>query len=1207
MPNLEYTFFRTKGLQAKELQAKQLENNKTVKNHTVNISSISNCTLTHCRLPFNYSRLTYALSICLMAQLCMMQEADALEPTKPEGIESELYNPNLGKAQIQTAEETEEALVALKLKKAVEQGLIDPSVLEDYQRETLNSPVKPSVSQQNSQPQVNNPSQVKDQSPSEALSQWEDSANSSSEITDSDYLSNEQAQEVAESSDSIFNRIFADNSLQSPNAGNGLANAQIMQSPQQIDKTLADINEQVWSEFDQPIARLDSVEPPIGFDEALDQSDPLQAATDSASTASDTDTNYNTNANDEQLEGTKPVFQATEVRVNPDSEEAKSAEDTAHQAVKNTPIGQVDEDVKNADGEITHEVVAEAQQNGVLDSGIDPDEYLPEYDESSNQSQFPINAEDNTVEEDDSEPKLGLFKRLYNRWFNDGYASLPKISAEIYLQPEGETYQSQRNLIKADKNAQPFTNIKAAMENITAESISDFTAVTPKLNQEALNAAQAVGYYDIDMSFQKISSDKVAVIVEHLGDPVKVSYRNVDIRGEGEELEEFKTIAHEAPPSEEDVFNHGVYKKAKQRIETASDKFGFFDGQWLNKSVDVILPDNTADVDLVYDTGERYHFDEVVFFTIDKETNQLTTDPDKLPVKLELLHQLHDFKAGDEFYAPEVTEFTNDLSATRYFNSVNVETIKPISSGATLGFDSFSDSDGDEEEEVNQKQSLANEDQLLGENTLESATVDEALANNKNATSVELDQDSQQQVAVNNTNNDNNVNENLNSDLQPIEYSVEQETTDKLNEITAKAQRLSRLPDDRVLDETEEEAKSLLGKISNAISNAAKKIFPDDKSDFSDTSDLPSDLSKTVLGSRKTPQEVAETKSVPLYVFVTADKPRDVDLGIGYGTDTGVRAVARMEHNLINREGYQAGISVGASRINKSVNLNASRPWKHPLDDTLNANLSYEQETIDQGEGNLDLDTNTIKAGLSRNIRKDSGWNRTYSVRYRQDELESGVKGPARENLPVPFNRDDAQFEQEALLLGYQIDKTVSDNVTNPTKGWRQYYSIEAGSEGLLTDTDMAIARAGVSGIYSFGEMNKHQVVGSLDGGYIWADDFKDVPYKIRFFAGGDRSIRGYDYNSLSALEKGYLVGGQVLAVGSAEYNYEFKPGFRGAVFADVGNAYDKDFEAETKLGLGFGVRWASPVGMVRVDLAAGVLEDSIPIRLHFFIGSPLQ
>src|SRR5699024_1669142 len=103
---------------------------------------------------------------------------------------------------------------------------------------------------------------------------------------------------------------------------------------------------------------------------------------------------------------------------------------------------------------------------------------------------------------------------------------------------------------------------------------------------------------------------------------------------------------------------------------------------------------NTADVDLVYDTGERYHFDKVVFFTVDKETGQLTTDPDKLPVKAELLHQLHKFEVGDEFYAPDVTKFTNDLSATRYFNSVNVETVRPNTSGATLGFENDDEEEG---------------------------------------------------------------------------------------------------------------------------------------------------------------------------------------------------------------------------------------------------------------------------------------------------------------------------------------------------------------------------------------------------------------------------------------------------------------------------------------------------------------------------------
>lgn len=83
------------------------------------------------------------------------------------------------------------------------------------------------------------------------------------------------------------------------------------------------------------------------------------------------------------------------------------------------------------------------------------------------------------------------------------------------------------------------------------------------------------------------------------------------------------------------------------------------DQYWLNKSVDIILPDNTADISLVYDTGMRYDFDDVVFFTYDEATGTLTRDPDKLPVELPLLRQLLHFEPGDPFYRPDVTKLIN--------------------------------------------------------------------------------------------------------------------------------------------------------------------------------------------------------------------------------------------------------------------------------------------------------------------------------------------------------------------------------------------------------------------------------------------------------------------------------------------------------------------------------------------------------------------
>ena len=385
----------------------------------------------------------------------------------------------------------------------------------------------------------------------------------------------------------------------------------------------------------------------------------------------------------------------------------------------------------------------------------------------------------------------------------------------------------------------------------------------------------------------------------------------------------------------------------------------------------------------------------------------------------------------------------------------------------------------------------------------------------------------------------------------------------------------------------------------------ARKILPDDEDPLSSTDNLPA--VQPTLAGRVTPEEVQESKSVPLYVFVMADKPRDAQIGIGYGTDTGMRAVASFDNNLVNRDGYQAGLSTSVSEVNQTVEVHARRPWKHPLNDTLSANLQFQQEKLNQGEGNFDLATQTLQAGVKRNIINESGWNRSYSLRYRLDKLESGIEGVEREKLPEPFNRNNASFDQNALLFGYSLNKTVTDDVTNPTQGYRQYYSIEAGTKKLITETDMAILRAGGSALYSFGGAKRHQVLGSIDTGYIWADDFSEVPFKLRFFAGGDRSLRGYDTDSLSAMQNGYTVGGQVLAVGSAEYNYEFKPGFRAAAFVDAGNAYDVDFKTKTKVGVGTGIRWASPVGLVRLDVAAGVLEDDVPVRVYFFIGSPLQ
>ncbi len=1067
------------------------------------------------------------------------------------------------------------ALDALHLKKAVEQGVIDQSVLDDYNQQNFN---QQSLNQQNTGKQQPTPKpQKKSATQPNAINDLEDGSSSQTSVTSN--ISNEYLQQQAASVQQQGYQMMTPEQIERELAAVSAQNKSISDFDSDFYNGFDDKNN---TGFDSPMATLDGSTPPIGLDINLDAAnlptpsnlDTLSGEQSVGETAAERAETAEImarpiNVSDSVSSGRVEEIDDITKQSNPKQALAQQERKPITGANDNSANAQIDASSSKLPAEIDEEKV----KAGLLD----PEDYLPDYQATSETEAVSDSLGQASKPKARARNNGNLVKRLYNRFFNGGYMALPHIETTVYLQQNstGDDVNTPVKLIKADEDTQPINNIKAALDDTTVQSVVDFTAALPRLRQTALDAAKAVGYYDITLRLRQPNSDTIDVIIEKLGEPVRVDSRIVDIRGAGIQQAEFKALEKDLPPKEGDIFNHRVYKNSKAALESLSSTYGYFDQYWLNKSVDIILPDNTADVALVYNTGDRYSFDDVVFFTYDKKSNTLTRDPDKLPVEMSVLQQLYDFEAGDPFYQPAITKFSNDLSATRYFNTVNVESILPPDErieGSSLAFDNTPTDSGDG---------------IIDDDVNSSADVSDNVNNN------------------NNNNNGDTINANSgatvdNTDIAPIEFKVDEETSEKLQAIKQKADRLSRLPTDRVLDEKTQETDSLLGKISDSISKVAKKIFPDDERLIADENFIP-----PTLEGRKTPEQVQENKKVPLYVFVSSDKPRDAQVGIGYGTDTGVRATGKIDYNLINRKGYQAGAEVEVSRINKNATVYGSRPWKHPLNDKLEARLTYKEETIDQGEGNFDLSTNTLKAALARNIHRENGWDRSYFVRYRLDELETGIDDPTDlADLPVRFISSKPQ--QQALLFGYGMSKTTVDNVTNPTRGFRQYYSIEAGAKNVLSDTDIAIVNAGVSGLYSFGEDNKHQVLGRFNTGYIWADDFNNVPYKLRFFAGGDQSLRGYDYNSLSPLENGYLTGGQILAVGSAEYNYEFKPGFRGALFTDVGNAYDEKFETETKVGVGVGIRWASPVGVVRVDVAAGVTEEDIPVRLHFFIGSPL-
>ncbi|MCK4086233.1 BamA/TamA family outer membrane protein [Acinetobacter radioresistens] len=647
-------------------------------------------------------------------------------------------------------------------------------------------------------------------------------------------------------------------------------------------------------------------------------------------------------------------------------------------------------------------------------------------------------------------------------------------------------------------------NIRGKLSSFTQESFEDFNSALPQLRSLSNQAAQAVGYYNSTFRFEKVSDSRVRVYVQP-NEPVRITEQDIEISGEGSEQPQFQVI--ELIPDQDvgDIFHHGLYEETKRRITDAASNNGYFDAYWRLHDVKISQPQNTAEINLRYETGDRYSLKKPVF---------QMSDPSKpFPLDDDILQSMVPWKEGDDYTSWRINTLANNLTNARYFNYTLVDAVKP--------------------DPIEKPLELPPDIQtLLDQQQISEQTLTQDQQRNKNTSAQEVTQNVVDEKQFAGTQ----------PDIQQASLAREQQ---------------------QIQDERETQQEQLR-------------------------------------------EQARAERSIPVLITLNADSLNSVETGIGYGSDTGARLRTQYRRAIVNRRGHAFDSNLEVSKIRQALDGRYTIPYNHPTDDYINLVGGYErEEREDVGKG-LNLDIESAVAGIDRIIKNPRGqWQHTFGARYRLDRLNQ--RGNiVSDSIPDAFQIPGSNPEQQSLLFGYETSRLDSDARVNPTRGFRQTYKVELGSKTLLSDADMALVNAGWRFIYSLGENNDHQFVGRADVGYIFTEDFDQVPYNIRYFTGGDQSIRGFDYKSLSPEEFGYKVGGQALATTSLEYNYQFKDGWRAAVFADAGNAYDKDFNTPTAYSAGLGIRWSSPVGPIRLDVAAGLSDDNIPIRLHFFIGPQL-
>lgn len=323
---------------------------------------------------------------------------------------------------------------------------------------------------------------------------------------------------------------------------------------------------------------------------------------------------------------------------------------------------------------------------------------------------------------------------------------------------------------------------------------------------------------------------------------------------------------------------------------------------------------------------------------------------------------------------------------------------------------------------------------------------------------------------------------------------------------------------------------------------------------------------------------------IPVAVTLDTRKPRTMGLGLGYSTDVGPRAKANWTRHWVNPEGHSYGWEAELSAPRQNVGLWYDVPLDPPLTDKLRFAGGYQNEEL----ANTDSLSKLLTLGPEWHSKLPSGWQRVISLKWQHEEYRLG---------------DDSGISN-LLMPGVSYSYLRSDNRIDPRNGYRLQFDSKVAKEGLGSDNNLLYGTALAKGLTTV--LDNHRFLARAQIGGSATNGYKSIPPSLRFFAGGDQSVRGYDYQSLSPENSdGDRVGGRYMVSGSLEYQYSIAEKWRVATFVDQGNSFN-DFELPSlKTGVGMGVRWVSPVGPIRLDLAHA-LDDPGGIRLHFSMGPEL-
>jgi len=328
-------------------------------------------------------------------------------------------------------------------------------------------------------------------------------------------------------------------------------------------------------------------------------------------------------------------------------------------------------------------------------------------------------------------------------------------------------------------------------------------------------------------------------------------------------------------------------------------------------------------------------------------------------------------------------------------------------------------------------------------------------------------------------------------------------------------------------------------------------------------------------------KEQARDGKIPAQVILTPAPHISLRPGIGYGTDTGARfALHYRDLNMLHR-GHELDSRLYISQRLQGIATSYILPSDRDIRTFTSAQINLQQEEIST------YDSRIISMELARTHSFASRGQGSVYVKFQREEFTIGSQDST----------------SRYILPGVRFSDSRFNNLIRPDRGFRYAFDLR-GAHQALGSTTRLLQFIGEAGHILPLPWRLSFLASAKAGFTVFTDEFSDLPPSLRFFAGGDQSVRGYAYQSLGPRDaQGNVVGGKHLLIGGVELQRAILENWAVSVFYNAGNAFDTFSDLTLFQAAGAGIHYHTPVGALNLYIARQIRVDDPEFRIHFTVG----